>query len=191
MIRFKFSRWPLIALTVMLLSACGVEPEKAPVTDEPEVDALDAASKAYVHLDKSDRRGHSINLVFAEVDEGVLVSGQLSGFTYGQSYALHVHNASSCKSFRDVVRSAHFDPQKRRHGDPDLQEHHVGDLPNTTADTDGNLHLDRLLMGARLGSGDNYDLLGRVFVVHEGVDDYQSEPEGNAGWVLACFSIRR
>ena len=47
--------------------------------------------------------------------------------------------------------------------------------------------------GVSLGAGNNglLDADGSALVIHEGADDYKSDPAGNAGKRIACGVIRR
>jgi Cu/Zn superoxide dismutase len=79
----------------------------------------------------------------------------------------------------------HFNPDGVAHGA------HRGDLGNLTIADDGTGNLreqDFARFVVADGSAAN-DVVGRVIVILEGADDLVTEPDGNAGAVLACARV--
>jgi Cu-Zn family superoxide dismutase len=69
---------------------------------------------------------------------------------------------------------------------------HLGDLPNVTADAQGDvgmqLSLDQL--PAQL-MPEIFDADGTAIVVHAAADDYRTDPSGNSGGRIACGVLRK
>ena len=97
----------------------------------------------------------------------------------------------------------HFNPEGRKHGYYNQAGPHAGDLPNLHVPDTGRLTVETLAREVTL-SGDRAkgdllaavksDLLagnGTALVVHAGVDDYKTDPTGEAGGRIACGVIRR
>ncbi len=118
-----------------------------------------------------------------------LVKGTITGLTPGL-HGFHIHEfgdmSDGCKSM-----GGHYNPDGVDHGD--INEGHVGDLGNITADESGtakfSIEANRVdLLGER-------SVIGRGFVVHEDEDDLgkggdaESLKTGNAGERLACGVI--
>ena len=87
----------------------------------------------------------------------------------------------------------HFNPAGKKHGKDNPGGAHAGDLPNITVPESGRASVEVTVKGVSLdgGKGGLLDADGAALVVHEGRDDYRSDPAGNAGKRLACAVIER
>jgi Cu-Zn family superoxide dismutase len=71
---------------------------------------------------------------------------------------------------------------------------HAGDLPNVTANTNGQMIVDMATSRVRLssvGSGSLFDGDGTALVIHADADDQRTDPAGNSGERIACGVITR
>ena len=68
--------------------------------------------------------------------------------------------------------------------------HHLGDIGNLNVGPDGKgtLTLETTASGRPARGGSN-DVVGHAIVVHGGVDDFKSQPAGNAGPRIGCGVI--
>ncbi|MGB5361189.1 MAG: superoxide dismutase family protein, partial [Eudoraea sp.] len=67
---------------------------------------------------------------------------------------------------------------------------HKGDIGNFTADTDGNAVVEFSTDQWCIGCEDeNMNILGKAVIVHQGVDDFTSQPSGAAGARVSCTGI--
>jgi len=118
-----------------------------------------------------------------------LIRGTITGLTPGE-HGFHIHEygdmSKGCESM-----GGHYNPDGVEHGD--LDQGHVGDLGNITADDNGtssfSIQANRVeLIGGR-------SVVGRGLVVHADQDDLgkgqdeESLKTGNAGDRLACGVI--
>jgi Cu-Zn family superoxide dismutase len=70
--------------------------------------------------------------------------------------------------------------------------HHAGDMPNLDVPANGELKVEVLNTGVTLAKGAPNSLLkpdGTALVIHATVDDYKSDPAGNAGGRIACAVV--
>jgi len=121
---------------------------------------------------------------------GVLVQASLEGFPSG-THAFHLHETGSCSP--DFTASGgHFNPHGTAHGFFDPEGRHVGDLPNIHVPGSGSLEIEYLADLATLREGEAalLDDDGAAIVVHEGPDDYMTDPAGGGGERIACAVIR-
>lgn len=121
---------------------------------------------------------------------GVLVHAELEDFPPG-THAFHLHETGSCSP--DFTASGgHFNPHGTGHGFFDPEGRHVGDLPNIHVPESGSLEIEYLADLATLSDGDAalLDDDGAAIVVHQGADDYVTDPAGGGGERIACAVIR-
>jgi superoxide dismutase, Cu-Zn family len=123
--------------------------------------------------------------------DGVFINAQLQGLPEG-THAIHVHQTGRCEPPFESA-GGHFNPSTREHGFLNPAGQHAGDLPNITVRSDGTAAADVFAPGLALTGGANalLDADGAAIVVHAGVDDYRSNPAGNAGPRIACGVVTR
>jgi superoxide dismutase, Cu-Zn family len=139
-------------------------------------------------LEHSDAVKGTILLIQAP-GTATLIKGTITGLTPGE-HGFHIHEfgdmTDGCKSM-----GGHYNPDNVDHGD--INEGHVGDLGNITADESGTAKFT--IEAKRVDLLGERSVIGRGFVVHEDEDDLgkggdaESLKTGNAGERLACGVI--
>lgn len=124
---------------------------------------------------------------FSQSGDKVRVVAELHGLAPG-GHGFHIHEKGDCSAADGSSAGAHFNPTGVRHGNPDLGEHHAGDMPQLIANAEGTARLTAYLDGISV-AGEAGDLVGRSVVVHAAADDFASQPAGNSGARLACGQI--
>lgn len=110
----------------------------------------------------------------------------LKGLTPGV-HGVHFHTTGKCDAPDFKTAGGHLNPAMHQHGSMNPMGHHLGDLPNVTADAKGMVKATIPLDGpvdalkAALMDAD-----GTAIVVHAGPDDYKTDPSGNSGGRIAC-----
>jgi Cu-Zn family superoxide dismutase len=105
----------------------------------------------------------------------------------------HIHETGQCNP-EDGFDSAggHFSVGDEEHGIHSEAGPHAGDLPNVHVGQDGILKVEYFTERLTLEEGAENSLLGgegRAVIVHEGPDDYATDPTGEAGARIACGVI--
>lgn len=126
---------------------------------------------------------------FTEKKGKVTFVAKLSGLTPGL-HAIHIHEKSDCSAADGSSAGGHWNPTFKKHGKWGDVEHHKGDIGNFTADEKGNgtitLTTDEWCIGCE---DTTKDILGKGLIVHQGSDDFVSQPAGDAGARVACSAI--
>jgi len=148
-------------------------------------------SRAIAEL--KDKDGKAIGRAFLrEVSDGVLVRLEVeaAGLTPGL-HAVHVHAVGKCEGPAFTSAGGHFNPLQKKHGLKNPEGAHAGDLPNmlVTKDGTGRFETKTDAITLHAGPGSVFDSDGSAVVIHAGVDDYVSDPAGNAGDRVACGLI--
>lgn len=125
-------------------------------------------------------------ITLRQADEGLVFNPNILGLTEGM-HGFHIHQNPSCEpgekdgeKIAALAAGGHYDPEnKGSHTGPD-GEGHLGDLPMLRVNQDGTQQ-QIIVNGLQLDKVRN-----RSLVVHEGKDDYSSDPAGNSGPRIAC-----
>ena len=125
-------------------------------------------------------------VTFTKVQTGVKIVADVSGLTPGL-HGFHVHEFGDCSAPDASSAGGHFNPTQTHHGAPDMPFRHVGDFGNLLADASGKAHYERVDTIIVLNGGNS--VIGHALIVHEKVDDLQTQPAGNAGGRVACGVI--
>jgi len=160
-------------------------PQKSPSPQELSRDSS-TASAAFI-----DPAGQSIGkATLRPAEEGVLLEVEVSGLPANQWVAFHIHENGTCDP-KTKFKSAggHFNPSDQEHGFLADGGPHAGDMPNQYIPADGTLRAHVFNDYISLGDGDA-DVKGKAIIIHDGRDDYRSQPTGDAGGRLACAVIK-
>lgn len=129
---------------------------------------------------------------FVQIDaKNCVIDGTVVGLNSFAEHALAIHESGDISNGCSSV-GEHYNPRNMRHGSPESNVRHVGDLGNIVADEHGRAEFkfsDHLLKVS--------DIIGRSIVVAEGKDDLGesshrlSQINGNCGKLLSCGIIAR
>lgn len=126
---------------------------------------------------------------FTEKKGKVTFVANISGLNPG-IHAIHIHEKSDCSAADGSSAGGHWNPTFKKHGQWRIGEYHKGDIGNFTADDKGNgmitLTTDEWCIGCE---DQNKDIIGKGLIVHQGADDFVSQPTGNSGARVACSAI--
>ncbi len=126
-------------------------------------------------------------LTLMDMDGGVHVAGELKGVPNGE-HGFHIHETGACDAAGKFESAgAHFEPGDHKHGSENPEGPHAGDLMNVTANDDGVAMVD--LHNANVTIEQLMDADGAALVLHDGPDDYKTDPSGNSGDRFACGVI--
>ncbi|WP_181348436.1 superoxide dismutase family protein [Thalassobacillus sp. CUG 92003] len=128
---------------------------------------------------------------FVQLPFGVEVFVQVSGLPPFKKadngkqigpHGFHIHEKGSCAIGDDgdpfQAAGGHWNPNNQPHG------HHPGDFPVLFSN---NGYAQMAFFTDRFNV---QDIIGKSVIIHQGPDDYQSQPSGNAGPRLACGIIQ-
>ncbi|MBT0608471.1 superoxide dismutase family protein [Aequorivita echinoideorum] len=129
-------------------------------------------------------------VVFTEKDGTVMMEAKLSGLKPG-SHAIHLHEKADCSADDGSSAGGHWNPTNEKHGKwGDSEGYHKGDIGNFEADENGNGSVAMQTDEWCIGCGDaSKDITGKGVIVHEGTDDFVSQPSGDAGSRVSCGGI--
>ena len=131
--------------------------------------------------------GESVGAVtLRETPQGTLLHAKLENLPAG-AHAFHVHAVGVCEPpFKSA--GGHFNPGGAKHGMDNAEGMHAGDMPNIHIPDSGALEIEVLNTLLKLDAS-LFDEDGAAIVIHDGPDDYVSDPAGAAGPRIACGVI--
>ncbi|TAJ96300.1 MAG: superoxide dismutase family protein [Reyranella sp.] len=130
----------------------------------------------------------SVQLV--QTPHGVLLKMALKGAVPGE-HAFHIHAVGKCEA-PFTSAGGHFNPASKKHGMEAAEGSHAGDMPNLHIPANGELTIEIANPMVSLVKGQAnsvFDADGSAIIIHAGVDDYRTDPTGNAGDRIACGVI--
>jgi Cu-Zn family superoxide dismutase len=128
------------------------------------------------------------NVRFMKADDGLKVMVNLKGFKPDSKHGFHIHEKGDLDSPDLKSAGGHFNPGGHKHGGPDTEMHHAGDLGNITADEKGNVKTTIMAKGITLDD-EKTGIMGRSVIVHEKADDLKTDPAGDSGARIAGGKI--
>ncbi|WP_339705954.1 superoxide dismutase family protein [uncultured Kriegella sp.] len=127
---------------------------------------------------------------FTEENGSVKMIAELSGLSEGE-HAIHIHEKADCSSDDGKSTGGHWNPTNEPHGKwGDSKGYHRGDIGNFPADAEGNATVEFETNQWCIDCDDaTKNIVGKAVIVHDGVDDYTSQPSGDAGTRVSCTGI--
>jgi Cu-Zn family superoxide dismutase len=173
-------------LSVCILLALGGCPKESKTTN-PTDNKPAAGPKAGGTIESRSGSTLTGDVTFTQNGDKVDVVVKVSGATPGD-HAVHVHETGDCSAPDAKSAGGHFNPNGMQHGAPTAEMHHPGDFGNLTvgADGTGTLTISAPMLTVTEGP---MSVIGKAVIVHEKVDDFTTQPTGNAGGRQGCAVI--
>ena len=185
-----FATAALLCLTVACKNG---KKETKQMTEEPSMEKETMNSEIEVikvALEPKSDSHVTGNITFTQENGSVTMVANMEGLTEG-THAIHIHEKSDCSAPDGTSAGGHWNPTNQPHGKWGAPEgYHKGDIGNFTAGADGKGSITFTTDQWCIGCGDpNKDILGKGVIVHEGADDFTSQPSGAAGSRVSCAGI--
>ena len=173
------------SLTALALLGCSGPPAE----DDETSQEAETASTIIATASLLDRSGEEIGMVTISDSAGSAVLSVEATALSGE-HGFHIHQTGDCTAADFTSAAGHLNPMEKEHGAENPAGKHLGDLPNLSAGADGTATTEITLEYApdELKAW-IFDDDGAAIVVHEGPDDYRSDPAGDAGPRIACGQL--
>lgn len=186
---------PLTLLLFTAFSCKEVKKETENTSEEVEQAAETVTKEVQVEsikfqMEPKNDSGISGEVTFTEENGEVKMMASLSGLTEGE-HAIHIHEKADCSSADGKSTGGHWNPTFQPHAKWGAEGgYHKGDIGNFDADAEGNAIVEFETAEWCIGCDDeNKNIVGKAVIVHQGVDDFTSQPSGAAGARVACTGI--
>lgn len=143
-----------------------------------------------VELEAKNSTAVNGNVVFTEHEGIVSMIAEIKNLQPGE-HAIHLHEKSDCSSDDGKSTGGHWNPTLVNHGKwGDKSGFHLGDIGNFVADENGTGNITFSTDLWCLDCDDkNKNIIGKAIIVHQGIDDFTSQPSGAAGSRISCGGI--
>ena len=187
--------FPLIALIFITLISCKEKNKNSlktvEKTEEVSPSSISQEKKEIIVQLEPKSGSKSIGkLIFKEVDGVVSLEAKFQGLSAGM-HAIHIHEKADCSSVDGKSAGGHWNPTFTNHGKWGNEGgYHKGDIGNFEVDESG--YGKRIMETTEWCIGcedDTKNILGKAIIVHQGTDDFTSQPSGAAGARIICGGI--
>ncbi|GGX34164.1 superoxide dismutase family protein [Aquimarina muelleri] len=186
----------LVVLTFLSITMFGCKGEKKETTNQKNVESTirkkekqETKTLEFALEPKSESKV-SGKVTFIESEGMVNMIAELTGLSEGE-HAIHIHEKADCTSPDGKSTGGHWNPTMEPHGKWGAKEgYHKGDIGNFKADANGNGGITFATNEWCIGCDDDKkNILGKAIIVHQGIDDFTSQPSGAAGSRISCGGI--
>lgn len=125
-------------------------------------------------------------ITFTHTKDTTTIRAEVSGLSPDGKHGFHIHEFGDCSAPDGTSAGGHFNPENVKHGAPDEDTHHVGDLGNLEADSSGEAVLE--ITDSEISFSGPNSVVGRAVIVHAKPDIFD-QPTGSAGARIACGVI--
>lgn len=185
----------------LILSGCRNETQTADervdehtnlTQEDTDAQQAEGTEEIRVQMQPKSNSNLSGTVVFTEENGEVTMEAEIHGLSEGK-HAIHLHENADCSAEDASSAGGHWNPTFEDHGewgDPD--GYHKGDIGNFEVDSEGRGTITFSTDEWCIGCDDNTkNVIGKSVVVHDGVDDFTSQPSGDAGTRVGCGEITR
>ncbi|WP_234035670.1 superoxide dismutase family protein [Erythrobacter insulae] len=135
----------------------------------------------------SSAAGDPVGTVTLSRNDGVLeLNIELEGLEPSEK-AFHLHTVGLCDAPDFKSAGGHLNPMDKSHGKLSDGGQHLGDFENISITANGTVSVTRTIQGnADEVLAFMFDEDGTAVMIHDGPDDYTTDPAGAAGPRIAC-----
>mgnify|MGYP001287468355 FL=1 len=188
----------ILSMTIIFtITACKSEVKKTmdtpteSSTSEVNKEIKEETRTLFINLTPKNDSGVIAKAKFEQTSGVVLMTVSARGLSEG-THAIHIHEKSDCSSEDGKSAGGHWNPTAKPHGKWGSEKgYHKGDIGNfEVISSDEDTIIEFKSDEWCIGCGDpNKDILGKGVIVHQGKDDYTSQPSGAAGSRISCGGI--
>lgn len=183
--------------TALVFTGCKNEEKEVEIDETSETEMMmeeeteeEEVQKITVDIKSVSGSNVSGNAVFTEENGEVTMTAVIEGLPEGM-HAIHIHEFADCSAEDGSSAGGHWNPTKEQHGKwGDATGFHRGDIGNFKVDGNGNGTITKTTDLWCIGCEDQTkNIVGKSVVIHDGVDDFTSQPSGAAGTRVGCGTI--
>lgn len=186
----KYIRFTVLAFAIVFATACKNNKKETEVSVETEVEKSETKTELKIKLEPKSESNATGTIKFTEENGEVTMIAYLSGLDEGE-HAIHIHESADCSSPDGKSTGGHWNPTAQPHGKwGEKTGYHKGDIGNFKVGADGKGEVKFSTNEWCLTcKDDTKNIIGKAIIVHQGIDDFTSQPSGAAGSRISCGAI--
>ena len=191
----KIKLYAALGMGLLLMVACKDNKKAEEQTIETEVEEVvneteEQTKTLTITLNPKSDSNVSGTVTFTEKDGQVMMTANMTGLSEG-THAIHIHETADCSSPDGKSTGGHWNPTAEPHGKwGDEGGYHKGDIGNFEVGLDGIGTISMTTDKWCLSCDDaTKNIMGKAIIVHQGADDFTSQPSGAAGARISCAGI--
>lgn len=181
----------LLIISLFFIACNNKEEDNKTTTESTEAKSTEAMSAmATISATKPDTALTGTAEFTVQGGKVKMVLNITSATMANKSVAVHLHEMGDCGDMGKMAHG-HWNPTGQQHGKWGSSSFHSGDIGNVSLDAagKGTLELETDLWS--IGGDEKTNILNRSVIVHGGVDDFTTQPTGNAGSRIGCGVIMK
>jgi len=128
-------------------------------------------------------------VTFTDKDGVIEMKAEIEGASEGD-HAIHIHAIGDCSAEDGTSAGGHWNPTNEDHGTWGEAPFHRGDIGNINVGSDGKGSISRETdLWCLNCADDTKNVVGKAIIIHEGPDDFSTQPTGAAGPRIGCGEI--
>lgn len=158
---------------------------------EKEAD-MEEIQEVVVQMEPKSNSDLTGTVTFKQEDGEVTMTAEFTGLKEGM-HAIHLHEKADCSAEDGTSAGGHWNPTFEDHGEWGSQKgYHRGDIGNFKVNAEGKGSITFTTDQWCIGCDDEKkNILNKAVIVHDGVDDFTSQPSGAAGTRVGCGVIKK
>lgn len=179
-----------LALSISIISCKDAKKSTETIETKPIKTNVVQPKKVTITLTPKSNSNVTGTVVFTEENGVVSMLATMVGLEPGE-HAIHIHESSDCSSPDGKSTGGHWNPTNQPHGKWGIETgYHKGDIGNFVADENGNGNISMSTNEWCIDCDDTAkNIIGKGIIVHAGVDDFKTQPTGDAGGRVSCAGI--
>lgn len=194
----------LVALACICIISCNNESKESTTTTDTSTMSMDTMKNAGMETSIAPMVAHAEAMIMSTYTDtavtGTAKFDTLDGKVKmvlelnipsksGKEVAVHLHEHGDCGDSGKMAHG-HWNPTNAQHGKWGTGSFHSGDIGNVKLDSKGKGSVTIETDLWTLGGMADKNILGKAVIVHGGVDDFTTQPTGNAGSRIGCGVIQ-
>ena len=186
--RFQLNKTPSVMAIASLFMLAGCE--NANQNTDSSATSKDASKSVSVMMKSKSDSTVTGQVNYKEHNDEVSMKASFSGLDAG-AHAIHIHANADCTAADETSAGGHWNPTNEKHGQWGSKDgYHKGDIGNFDVNENGKGRISMQTNQWCIGCEDKTkNILNHAVIVHQGADDFVSQPSGGAGARVACGEI--
>ncbi|HET6373491.1 MAG TPA: superoxide dismutase family protein [Candidatus Polarisedimenticolia bacterium] len=178
-----------IAAGAVMALLCGAQYAAGSQTQHTKPSGHGPMKKAVAVIESKSGSHVTGKASFHEANGKVTLKIRIEGAEPGL-HAVHLHEKGDCSAPDAASAGGHWNPTQSDHGKWAVSPFHHGDIGNIEVGANGKGTFILTTDLWTIGGPPETDVIGKGIIIHAKVDDFTTQPTGNAGGRVGCGVVQ-